>query len=250
MTVTAAEPAEPDATGLIEITVADTGVGISAEDQRVIFDKFTQADSSASRRFDGTGLGLAICKQLSELMGGSITVESAPDRGSVFKVRLPCPQTDELPAAPLDKPAEAEPPAGQRPVRVLLAEDNFINQHVITTMLEQPCWQIDVVENGREAVERVQADSYDVVLMDIRMPELDGVGATRAIRALPGDVANIPIIALTANSLETERGAYLAAGMTDCLTKPIDLHELLEKLARYTQEGVEGPEHRGSAEAV
>lgn len=249
VTVTAGEPDDARASGLIEVSVADTGIGISAEDQRVIFDKFTQADSSASRRYDGTGLGLAICKQLSELMGGSISVESVPGEGAVFRVNLPCPRTDELPAPLEVEPAAEDVPTGQLTVQVLLAEDNFINQHVITAMLERSCYEIDVVENGREAVEQVQAKSYDVVLMDIRMPELDGVGATRAIRELPGDAANIAIIALTANSLESERKAYLAAGMNDCLTKPIDLHELLEKLASYTARSDEDCGRRGGAEA-
>ncbi len=229
--VECAETHDPE---LIEIAVRDTGVGISPADQRMIFDKFTQADSSASRRHDGTGLGLAICKQLTELMGGRISVESAPGDGATFTVVLPCPRSMEQPEPRPATEAVEDRCSKDRTFRLLLAEDNAINQHVITAMFDRTCYVVDIVSNGREAVEQVQERHYDAVLMDIRMPELDGVGATRAIRSRGGRFASMPIIALTANSAAKEHNSYLAAGMTDCLTKPIDLRELMEKVALHT----------------
>ena len=219
----------------IAFSVSDTGSGIAAFDQRVIFDKFAQADGDRRKRHEGAGLGLAICKQLAELMGGEIAVRSQIGEGSTFTVTLPCPRSDRScrPSVP-----DAGHDGNDETLRVLVAEDNLINQQVITAMLSAECYELEVVANGREAVERAASQSYDIVLMDIRMPELDGVAATRQIREMEGPMADVPIIALTANAMETEREEYLRGGMTDCVTKPIRLEELLEKMHRHTESDI------------
>lgn len=216
-------------------SVTDSGIGISPADQRVIFDKFTQADGSASRRYEGTGLGLAISRELAELMGGSISVASAVGEGSTFELVLPCPASNAViePAVPL---SSSNPAQGSGAVlRILVAEDNLINQQVISAMLDNPLYSVDMVSNGKQAVEQVSRETYDIVLMDIRMPELDGTVAAQQIRAMQGPVADIPIIALTANAAAGDRNTYLAHGMNDCVTKPIKLEELVDTIHRHTE---------------
>jgi len=232
--IRAGEYAEPQARTHIQFVVSDTGPGISVDDQRLIFDKFTQADGSTSRRYDGSGLGLAICKQLVELMGGCIDVQSTPGQGATFSTVLPCPVA--VAQRPIDT-VSAEPEALHRlstSLRILVAEDNPINQQVITAILDQPGIDLDIAENGLEAVEQVRTGRYDLVLMDVRMPELDGIGATQRIRALGGAAADVPIIAVTANTLDDDKAAYIAAGMNGCVTKPIIVSELLSLIAEYT----------------
>jgi signal transduction histidine kinase/DNA-binding NarL/FixJ family response regulator len=219
----------PLAGGAVElrVEVADTGIGIAPEARESLFARFVQADSATSRRYGGTGLGLAICKQLVELMGGSIGVDSEPGRGTRFWFTLPCTVGAAPPAA--GEGEAALPPLGR--LRVLVAEDNPINQRVVVAMLGRLGHQVDVVSDGRKVVEAVQKLPYDLVLMDVEMPELDGPSATRAIRRLDGPVSRLPIIALTANAMAGAREEYLAAGMNGYVAKPIKLRELLAAIA-------------------
>ena len=229
--------ADAEGADLLEFTVSDTGAGISAADQRVIFDKFTQADGAARRRTDGAGLGLAICKQLVELMGGRIAVDSVEGRGTSFTFTVPCPVTAEQPVLRgLTSETGSEPSSADQ-LRILVAEDNLINQQVITAMLDQPGFRVDLVDNGKDAVERVGREDYDVVLMDIRMPEMDGVEATRKIRAMGGTRAAVPIIALTANTVDRGHAEYDEAGLSGCVTKPIEWQALLDAISRHASAG-------------
>ena len=207
--------------------VADTGIGIAPEALGKLFTEFTQVDSSISRRFGGSGLGLAICRRLIERMGGTISVESAPGVGSTFHfdVLLTLPRGD----APRGEAAAMPEPTAAAPVvarRVLVAEDNATNRLVATRMLERMGHSVAAVEDGRAAVNAVSRAGFDVVLMDVMMPEMDGLAATRAIRALPGPPGRIAVIGLTANAMATDQERCLAAGMTLFETKPISAARL------------------------
>jgi CheY-like chemotaxis protein len=241
-------PGEDDRLTLV-FEVQDTGPGIALEKIQHIFDSFTQADISTTRRFGGTGLGLTICRQLVEVMNGQIDVESAPDRGAVFRVTLagvrpvsldtPC-----LPLSPVSslttrKAAHLLPPgdraASRQKVRILLAEDNDVNARLIETMMTRMGFEVTAVPTGAEALEELAQRSYDIILMDMHMPKMDGVEATQKIRALPGKQARIPIVALTADAITANRESYENIGLTAFLTKPIDwslLEETLHAVAR------------------
>jgi len=214
---------------MLEVKVRDTGIGIAADQIERLFSRFNQADSSIARRFGGTGLGLAISKQLAELMGGRIGVDSEEGKGSTFWFELPLSegQTVQTEAA-----VQADGPATLRSLRILVAEDNQVNQMVIGLMLRQLGHQSDIVTNGIEACEQVQKAPYDLVLMDMQMPEMDGMTATATIRKLPGKAAKIPIIALTANAMEGDRERYINAGMDDYVAKPIALPLLIAAMNR------------------
>jgi signal transduction histidine kinase/DNA-binding response OmpR family regulator len=227
---------------LLRFEVVDTGMGVPLETQPALFEKFTQASSSTARQFGGTGLGLAISRQLVDLMGGAIGFESEPGKGSTFwfEVRL-----EERPSAGSDewsgrseRPAMGDDPDySGRPLRVLLAEDNTVNQQLAVALLEKRGHRVDVAGNGYEAVELVRRLPYDAVLMDIRMPELDGVGATQRIRKLPGAAGRVPIIAMTANAMAGDRERYLASGMDDYVSKPVDGRTLVAAVERWSAEG-------------
>ncbi len=223
----AAGPADAEGRYPVTWSVQDSGIGIAADKQEALFTHFTQADRSISRRFGGTGLGLAISKQLAELMGGSIGVESEEWKGSRFWFSLPLPAGQALPQTEARPYDEARRHALGRPLRVLVAEDNQVNQMVIATMLRRLGHYVHMVNNGLEACDAAQTAPYDVVLMDVQMPEMDGMAATRAIRRLPPPVGNLPIIALTANAMDGDRAIYLAAGMNAYVAKPIDLNHLM-----------------------
>ncbi len=224
----------------LRIEVKDTGIGISDDAQARLFSRFVQADSATTRRFGGTGLGLAICKQLVELMGGDIGVESKPDAGSTFWFTIRC-EVGEAPAScARDTPSAAL--SWARPLRILVAEDNQVNQMLVAIQIEKAGHRCDVVGNGLEAVEALERAPYDLVLMDIQMPEMDGPTATREIRRLPGAVAGIPIIAVTANAMEGHREEYLGAGMNDYVSKPIDPTLLMEAIARVCPPGEDNAE--------
>ncbi len=220
---------------LIHLSVIDTGIGIPEDQIGSIFGKFIQADSSTTRKYGGTGLGLAISEQLTRLMGGEISLESTEDVGSTFRLVLPL-QLDQRPEIVFlsenDTHFEKTSLEGYR---VLLVEDNAVNQLVARRLLEKLGCRVDTANDGVEAVEILQRDIYDVVLMDCQMPRMDGFEATRAIRDVEDGDARMPIIALTANALEGDRERCIEAGMDDYLTKPIRKEELAEVLGRWLE---------------
>jgi signal transduction histidine kinase/CheY-like chemotaxis protein len=218
----------------LAVTVEDTGPGIPAADRERIFERFVQADSSFSRRAGGTGLGLAIARQLVELMGGTITVDSVEGEGSRFRFTVAAPRALAPAVAPPRLEASVPPP----PLRILVAEDNPTNRYLIEALLAPGGHSVTVVPDGAAAVEAVGAEPFDLVLMDVQMPRMDGPTATRAIRALPGPAGSIPIVALTASVLPGDRERYAAAGMTDYVAKPIDRAALHAALARAAAAGV------------
>jgi len=212
----------------LEFSVTDTGIGIDAEHQSRLFESFEQAETSTTRRYGGTGLGLTICKRLVNLMGGNIRVESALGEGSrfTFDVRLALPsQADQLPEPARRRRRNVQALSKRS---ILVAEDNPINQQLALEFLQRGGARVDIAETGREAVARATAESYDAVLMDIHMPELDGLEAARILRDQNIDV---PIIAVSADALATSRQAALDAGCNAYVTKPIDFDELLTELA-------------------
>ena len=216
----------------LEFCVADTGIGFDAETGARLFGRFEQADASITRRFGGTGLGLAICRSLSELMGGRIVAESEPGEGSVFTVVLPLPRVaDSAPDAAAEEPGATGDIDGQ--VHVLLAEDHPANQRVVQLMLEPLGARIVIAENGRQALDRLMADSFDVVLMDMQMPVMDGLTATAAFRAweAASGRARTPVIMLTANALDEHVAASAAAGADRHLSKPIRIDALIQAIS-------------------
>jgi CheY-like chemotaxis protein/anti-sigma regulatory factor (Ser/Thr protein kinase) len=236
----------------LRLAVQDTGIGIAPQAQVALFDDFTQADASISRRFGGTGLGLAICRRLVTAMGGLIGVDSAPGQGSLFHVTLPlrpapgpAPEAPPAPAtpAPIAAPAAPAPAAAPAPgrLRVLVAEDTRVNQEVIRGLLEYRGHHATVVPDGEEAVQAASEGGFDLILMDMQMPRLDGLGATRAIRALPGPQARVRIVALTANSFAHDRETCLAAGMDSFMAKPITLERLDAALAVAAEPAAAAP---------
>ncbi len=233
-------PASAGAGGpvMLEITVADTGLGIPPEKREWIFEKFTQADGSISRRFGGTGLGLAITKSLVELHGGAITVESEVGMGSTFNVRLPILVAPE-PAAAADQRAGPETGNGGASERgsILLVEDNLINQKVMLSLLRKKGYQVDVANNGQEALDLLSTTPYRLILMDVQMPVLDGLEATRRIRGNP-DWTALPIVAMTAHAMNGDRERCLQAGMSAYLAKPVDHKHLLKLVEQFLTEGL------------
>jgi CheY-like chemotaxis protein len=212
------------------MTVSDTGIGIARDKLPTLFEKFIQADNSTTRRFGGTGLGLAICRELAQLMGGQVTARSIEGEGSTFVVDLPLAR-GVAPAVAEAAEAEAEPQDGRR-LRILAAEDNATNQKVLQAVLEPLDVHLQIVQDGREAVAAWRGGEFDLILMDIQMPVMDGVEAARAIRAteLTEHLPRIPILALTANALVHQVEAYLAAGMDGHVSKPIELKRLYDAI--------------------
>ena len=203
----------------------------------MLFRQFYQVDSSISRRFGGTGLGLAICKGLVEHMGGTISVESTVGAGSAFHFDVLL-DVDAEAAAALDRQPDPAPVAARAPaeparrLRILLAGDNATNRLVATARLERMGHRVESVANGLEAVAAVQAAPYDLVLMDVMMPEMDGLAATRAIRELASPAANLPIVALTANAFREDEEECLAAGMDGFLSKPVSVSQFTDVISR------------------
>lgn len=219
----------------IRFSVRDTGIGIPKQHHDELFAEFSMLDASYSRKFGGTGLGLAISKSLVVNMGGEIDFKSMPGKGSTFWFDLPLKIADASDAIPFDElENDAEIP-GVDQLRVLLAEDNSTNQLVIGNMLERLGCLVDIVSNGIEAIDSVQNRPYDVVLMDISMPDMDGLEATKHIRALDGEVSGIPIIALTAYALDEDRQTALTAGMDEFVAKPVSRLELARAISRQSE---------------
>ncbi|MCZ8097777.1 MAG: ATP-binding protein [Burkholderiales bacterium] len=217
----------------LAFAVSDTGVGIATDVLPTLFRPFQQADSSMTRRFGGTGLGLAICRHLVEAMGGTIDVDSQSGFGSTFRFSVRLEVAGAEPQAPRDATPSEAPKA--RGMRILFAEDNATNRLLVGTRLGRAAHRVDLVENGLQAVEAVRERDYDLVLMDMQMPELDGVGATRAIRALAGPRGRVPIVALTADALPEFRERCMSSGLDDYLTTPIDWPALERVLLRYAR---------------
>jgi PAS domain S-box-containing protein len=216
----------------LEFAVRDTGIGIPRERQAHLFQPFTQADSSTTRRFGGTGLGLSISRRLVELMGGQLGVDSEPGRGSTFSFTAWLDvQPDAMPAAPPVPVAGNDAPA-QRPLRLLLAEDGATNRLLAVTLLKKAGHAVVTAVNGKEALDILARESFDAVLMDVQMPEMDGFEATAHIRAQErGTGRHLPIIAMTAHALKGDRERCLEAGMDGYIAKPVQARELYQALA-------------------
>lgn len=216
----------------LDFIVTDTGVGIPAACRDAIFERFTQVDGAASRRFGGTGLGLSITRTLAKQMGGDVTLQSAEGVGSTFTLDVRAPST-----APAETQTEAgagtATPGGLLDgLRILVVDDNAINRTIASTILERLGAEVLTASSGAEALDLVPAALPDLILMDIQMPGMDGIEATRRLRGSGGAVARIPILALTANVLDHQRDAYMAAGMNGVISKPISPPVLIGAIVR------------------
>lgn len=226
----------------IDFSVTDTGIGITPEQQTKLFSAFAQADDSTTRKYGGSGLGLVICKNLVQLMGGDITLESTPNSGSIFKFNLRLPIVTISPSLPQDQgnlskkldaaliSSTEELKANVLNKRVLLVEDNNINQVIALKVLTEFGMQPTLAKNGQEAVEEAKKSVYDIILMDIQMPIMNGYEATHEIRKLP-EYQSVPIIAITANAMSDDKVTSLKAGMNSHITKPINADKLLVELS-------------------
>ncbi|ADU63661.1 MAG: response regulator [Pseudodesulfovibrio sp.] len=229
-----------DPPGRLTFAVTDTGIGIAPESQEQIFQRFTQADASTTRKYGGTGLGLAISRRLVELMGGEIRLESAPGQGSTFSFTVDLPEANGAEADPAPLPPDALDMAAllaSTPCAVLVAEDSDSNRALLELYFRDTGCRIDFAVDGGEAVRKFESGSYDLVLMDIQMPGMDGYEATRRIRALEAarDRHPTPIVAVTANAFQEDQTQCLAAGCTDYLAKPVSKHALLRCVARHAR---------------
>jgi signal transduction histidine kinase/ActR/RegA family two-component response regulator len=209
----------------VAIAVRDTGIGMSAEEVARLFQTFGQADASTTRRFGGTGLGLAICQSLAHLMGGVIEVASEPGAGSCFTLRLAL-RAAEPPQTAATTTPEADDRRADRPLSILVVDDHPVNRRILDTVLSRLGHAIDLAEDGAQAVAAANVRAYDLILMDIQMPVMDGEQALAAIRTGSGPNATTPVIAVTANAMATDRERYLSAGFSAHLTKPLDLASL------------------------
>ena len=216
----------------LRFSVVDTGIGIPEESRDRLFREFSQVDASITRRFGGTGLGLAICKRIIEALDGEIGCDSSPGVGSTFWFEIPVRKVDGHVAEGKTGAVRANPlPAIQRSLRILLAEDNKVNQEVATLLLKRIGHEVVVADNGQQAVARAAECRYDLILMDMQMPEMGGVEATRAIRSGRGASRDAPIVGLTANAFASDRQACLDAGMDAFFAKPITRAKLDDALA-------------------
>ncbi len=213
----------------VEFSVTDQGIGIPVEQQERIFDAFTQADASTTRRYGGTGLGLAISARLVQMMGGELKLESKPGLGSTFRFSIPL-QTATAPPQPPLAPV-AEP---RRPLSILVAEDNVVNRTLLERMMVKAGHQVKAVEDGCQAVAAMAEQDFDAVLMDVHMPVMDGLEATRQIRERERKSGrHVPIIALTALAIRGDADRCIEAGMDSYLAKPYRRQDLLAALARF-----------------
>jgi CheY-like chemotaxis protein len=238
ITVTKAPGEEPGpGEAILLFTVTDTGIGMSQENQARIFKPFFQADSSITRRFGGTGLGLALARELVLLMGGNIWCESEPGRGAAFsftsRLKLNAGKCQAT-AATGDVISRAAAAARLTGLKVLVAEDNDLNQMLIRELLRKLGLEATLVENGRLALESLEREHFDLVLMDVQMPEMDGLTATRLIRKRE-NLQKLPIVAMTARAMAGDREEAFSAGMDDYLTKPLNARELTLCLLRWRE---------------
>ena len=227
---------------LLRFEVRDTGTGISPVAQRKIFDAFSQADDSMARRHEGTGLGLAISKQLVEMMGGNIGMESTPGKGSIFWFTVRLKRAHAIAKQKVEDETQGkvtESRSSNQQLRVMLAEDNPVNQEVGRLILEGLDCLVEVVDDGRHAVEELFTERYDLVFMDCQMPDMDGYEATKMIRQreakIGGEIRRVPIIALTAHAMEGDREHCLEAGMDDYITKPFNAAQIGAIIQKWTQ---------------
>lgn len=219
----------------LDFEVRDTGVGIAEADQSKLFAKFSQADGSVSRKYGGSGLGLSICRTLVDLMGGEISLESTPGKGTTIRFHVELEAGDPKAVHEESWDSRSDPVQEAMPTRclnILIAEDNHTNQRLLKAYLGNQNAVLTFVDDGAAAVEKVTAEAYDLILMDSRMPGMDGVAATAEIRKMSGDVAKTPIIVLTADAMIGDRERYLKAGMDDYIAKPIERSQLLSAIAR------------------
>ncbi|MBJ2355012.1 response regulator, partial [Sphaerochaeta sp. S2] len=208
--------------------VRDTGIGISMNHQKVIFDQFTQAEYSTTRKFGGTGLGLSICKRLVELMDGEMNVRSVVGIGSSFSFTTVIKKGSGLSRVKIED-ANQHNRSG---LNVLIVEDDTINREILKVIAEKQEWVITMAENGHEAIEAVNRQKFDVILMDVEMPIVDGIHATKVIRSI--ETTRTPIIAMTAYAFSNEKERCLESGMDDYLSKPINMPKLLSKVSSWT----------------
>lgn len=236
----------------IRVDVADTGIGIPADKLNKIFESFSQADASVTRKYGGTGLGLTIVKQLVELQNGKITVQSSEDKGTTFSIIIPyaigSTAKVEDKASLLTRRKEEQ--TNLKYLKILLAEDNDINRLYATSILKMWGCSADTAENGYVALEKVRNNDYDIILMDIQMPVMDGFEATKAIKMSGAPKSQIPIIALTANSSSKDIEKCVAAGMNDCIGKPFTPENLFNILVKYGQFKATQPEPKSEREKV
>ena len=253
---------------IVTLTVSDTGIGIPSEKIDRLFEKFVQVDGSTTRQYGGTGLGLAICRELVSMMGGKIWIDSVQGAGSTFYVRLPLtrspsvaltapsPAPGPMPALlPVPNPASLAPPQQHPRLKILAAEDVAANQMVLQAALEHRNIDLTLVDNGAQALEAFRLERFDLILMDIQMPVMDGLAATRAIRSQErlANLVPTPIIALSANAMDYQVASYREAGCDDYIAKPIDLSRLANAIDRLTrplvpENGV--PRHVGSGHVM
>jgi len=229
---------------LLMFSVIDNGIGIPKDKQGSVFEVFTQADSSTSRRFGGSGLGLAISKRLVEMMGGRIWVESEPGVGSTFSFTASFKKVDAVRSAAFfaeqkDAAVNVVSSVNLKDVKILLAEDNIVNQRIAARMLEKQGCIVTTVDNGQEAVNKTLQEHFDLVLMDAYMPVLDGLEATAAIRDHEKNTGRrLPIIALTARAMQEDRKKCIDAGMDGYIAKPIDRKKMFEEIATVLSKGM------------
>ncbi len=219
----------------VSIRVRDSGIGIDDEAIERLFNPFSQADVSTTREYGGTGLGLTICRQLAELMGGEVGATSRLGAGSTFWLRLPFPlATGESgdDAGDVETPADVGAALRDLRLEVLVAEDNRVNQAVIKALLGRVGLQVDIASDGVQAVAAAEAKSYDIILMDMQMPRMDGIEATQHIRQHTDWRAEVPIVAVTANAMAGERERLLTLGLDDYVTKPLEERDLFACILR------------------